>query len=395
MRVDLNKMSLDIQKIERLFALKKDLEHRLVSKNIKGINIFNNDLVFVDFVFNDIKIALDITLENKIFLVFRDIPTQAFFSFQWGVKNESGTELFNGHKFVIDPFKQIQPSTDIGENVEAVITCLTQELKTGHYHLLKIKDQLNDLWHRVKCDAENRVWGDMIVYFKDRLLTIPETLKRIRDEKLNIARFGDGEIRCMTTANGCFFQTHDWKLTQELRDICLTQSDLLVCYPSPSMGDDWWQKFWLEFWFRSKYYLNQSQLGDAFITRPEAFYLFGDEVVELWQQIFDNQKACFVTGSSSRLDVDHVIFSTLASKSKITSKNNNAYECIDTIMEQCLAKKDEVDMFLIALGPTGTALAARLAKQGIRVLDIGHLNNSYDTVFLGKGTPESIQFEEH
>ncbi|WP_413772750.1 GT-D fold domain-containing glycosyltransferase [Acinetobacter sp. ANC 4169] len=55
-------------------------------------------------------------------------------------------------------------------------------------------------------------------------------------------------------------------------------------------------------------------------------------------------------------------------------------------------RKKNVDMFLIALGPTGTVLSARLHQYGLRGLDVGHLNNSYDTVFLNKVRPEQIDF---
>lgn len=60
-------------------------------------------------------------------------------------------------------------------------------------------------------------------------------------------------------------------------------------------------------------------------------------------------------------------------------------------MEKCLQEK-EVDMFLIALGPTGTVLASRLFHKNLRALDIGHLNNSYDTVFLNSVRPESLSY---
>lgn len=67
------------------------------------------------------------------------------------------------------------------------------------------------------------------------------------------------------------------------------------------------------------------------------------------------------------------------------------YTEIDDVMKQCIEQK-QVDLFLIALGPTGTVLAARLHHRGFRALDIGHLNNSYDTVFLNQMRPEQITY---
>ncbi|HCR3335994.1 TPA: DUF1792 domain-containing protein [Morganella morganii] len=59
----------------------------------------------------------------------------------------------------------------------------------------------------------------------------------------------------------------------------------------------------------------------------------------------------------------------------------------DLLTEQCLMKK-EIDLFLIAAGPAGTVLSARLADNGKTALDIGNLVSSYNTVF-----PEQLQAE--
>lgn len=231
-------------------------------------------------------------------------------------------------------------------------------------------------------------------FLKPRQLSIPETLRKIRDEELSMARFGDGEVRCMMSRGGCVFQKHEWRLMQELRDICSQpQRNLLVCFPHP-IEIDWWHRFWSEFWFQTKYYINNERLGDSMVTRMEAFYLFDQEVVQLWHEILQDKRVCFISGENSRLKPNHHIFSTIASWSKISSKNSDAYSDIDNIMEQCISKQNEVDMFLIALGPTGTVLSGRLAKLGLRALDIGHLNNSYDTVYLGRGTPETLPISE-
>jgi hypothetical protein len=195
----------------------------------------------------------------------------------------------------------------------------------------------------------------------------------------------------MVTNKGCIFQKHDWKLMQELRDISAQNNNLMVCYPGLLIEDDFWNNFWSEFWPKCKFYLNQDRLGDAMITRPEAFYFYGQQIVDLWKAIWEGKNICFVTGESSRLNAEHLIFSNIRSAQHILTKNNDAYTFIDDIFQQCIVKKD-VDMFLIALGPTGTALAARLHQYGLRGLDIGHLNNSYDTVFLNKARPEQIDF---
>lgn len=54
--------------------------------------------------------------------------------------------------------------------------------------------------------------------------------------------------------------------------------------------------------------------------------------------------------------------------------------------------KENIDLFLIALGPAGTVLSARLTDKEKIAYDIGHLTNSYDTVFSGAAVPEQLPF---
>ena len=72
-------------------------------------------------------------------------------------------------------------------------------------------------------------------------------------------------------------------------------------------------------------------------------------------------------------------------------KNKNAYDDIGQLTEQCLMKEN-IDLFLIALGPAGTVLSARLTDKEKIAYDIGHLTNSYDTVFSGAAVPEQLPF---
>lgn len=137
---------------------------------------------------------------------------------------------------------------------------------------------------------------------------------------------------------------------RELREISPSESDLLVCYPSLMVEEPWWHYFWSRYWARCKFYITKDIYGDSFITRPEGFHQYGEELANVWKEILAGKKVCFVTGEGSRL---------------------NAYEDIDNVMKKCIAAKDSgVDMFLIALGETGTVLAYRLHKLGYQALDI-------------------------
>lgn len=242
------------------------------------------------------------------------------------------------------------------------------------------------------CETEtqrfrNEVLLDMNDFMHGKMLSMMQTMQKIKNEELSIARFGDGEINCMVTKLGCGFQTHDWKLMQELRNISSEENKLLVCYPSLMVECPWWAVYWPKYWAKCKFFLQKNTYGDSFITRPEAFHMHGHMMADLWKDIWNNKKVCFITGEGSRMNANHFIFDNIKDSQHVFSKPQNAYSDIENTIKKCQQTTD-IDIFLIALGPAGTAIASRLHKLGYRALDIGHLNNSYDTVFNNAPRPE-------
>lgn len=145
-------------------------------------------------------------------------------------------------------------------------------------------------------------------------------------------------------------------LMYELRNISTGNYNTLVCVPGMQTENDSWLKFWSQYWFLTKCYLDQPVYGDTRATTPDGFYQSGKN----WRM------PGWISGRV---------------------KDTDAYNDIDQLTEQCLMKK-EIDLFLIAAGPAGTVLSARLADNGKTALDIGNLVSSYNTVF-----PEQLQAE--
>lgn len=383
----LNTQPENIKKLSEILAT-----HFTGNNIITGIKVYKDVLVYLTVKNNNIHFALDVYLDSTIDLVFRNEETRNFYSeyfkYNFDIKNN-----ILGKEEVLNKIFKIS-AKNIPDIVEEIISFLVSIENDSSIYLRKIAENVLTLSQRITEDNQSKILLDMEIFLKEKQLSILDTLKLIKERELSIARFGDGEIRCMVTKNGCGFQKHDWKLMSELMKINQENSDLLVCYPSFLVYENFWLKFWREYWARVKCYIKQDILGDAMITRPEAFYLHEHDVSKLWIDIWDNKNICFVTGKSSRLDSSHSLFSNLKNSSHIYTKNNNAYESIDEIYSNCLKQKN-IDIFLIALGPTGTALAARLHNSGRRALDIGHLNNSFDTVFEGFVRPEQIYYEKN
>lgn len=365
-------------------------ENFLYNQYVERIEIYKNQVVYIDIKTDQLFFALDINENYEIFLVCRNKDTQKFFCQYFHFFIDLKVKIFSENKVLVD-FLNIEYDSNIYKVVERIIQKLLAYTQDQTYLLNALTSQVTQLNKHIIATKMNDIYLDMANTLSDKFLTIRETLIQIKEKELSLARFGDGEIRCMVTTGGCIFQKHDWKLMQELRDISRDETGMMVCYPSLLIEDKFWNNFWVEFWAKSKFYLKQSYLGDAMITRPEAFYFYGKEVVDLWKAIWEGKKVCFITGKNSRLNAEHTIFSNIISATYIYSKNQDAYADIDHVMQQCF-DQNQVDMFLIALGPTGTALAARLHHQGFRALDIGHLNNSHDTVFLNQARPEQVYY---
>ena len=55
-----------------------------------------------------------------------------------------------------------------------------------------------------------------------------------------------------------------------------------------------------------------------------------------------------------------------------------------------LEADDRQELYLVALGPAGTLVTALLARMGRWAIDVGHISNSWTTVFAGGKWPESL-----
>lgn len=360
---------------------------------VSKVSTYKN-VVYIDIATANLKFAVEFDNLASVEIVFRDDATRRRFSRYFMRPFGKGTLLIKDEKILCDrlvtyPSLRDVPLADIARSI--IEQCLKVEgdlsiQGTEQSTLLKEILAMERLAH------QSQVMLDFSNHMQDRMLGVMETVAAIRDEELSVARFGDGEIKCMVTEGGTSFQKHNWFLMQELRDMSMSNPEnLLVCYPSLMPENGFWQSFWEKNWAKCRYFIRNERIGDSFITRPQAFHIYGKPFAELWKTIWDGKNVCFVTGEVSRMNAGHTIFSNLANKDFVYSKSTDAYEDLDSVVAKCRAMKN-VDMFLIALGPAGTALAYRLDMLGYRALDIGHLNNSYDNAINKAPRPESLRF---
>jgi hypothetical protein len=232
---------------------------------------------------------------------------------------------------------------------------------------------------------------------QDRQLSMLETVRQLAEGK-SIARWGDGEIKLMLQPEfDLMFQKSSKDLAKDLRALMIahdSMSDKLLLALPTVYTTRLWMGIWAENWYKLKPILEASTAmwANTHITRPSFFQRHGREAVDAWRKVWDGKRVCIVAGKGSRFEMIPELFDNVANVVRVDSEPTDAYAKLEQLTST-LDSVSDVDLFLIALGPTGTVLAGHLASQagGSRqAIDIGHLASSYSNVFSGGKIPEGL-----
>jgi hypothetical protein len=265
-----------------------------------------------------------------------------------------------------------------------------EQLKSVDEHLSNISKTTQVIRHTVTAPHMDEVRE----FSAQRQLSFGETLKLVRDKKLSMARFGDGEFKTMLQSNyNLKFQKNSLALRNALRETielgAAHPKKLLIGFPHFFTNDAWisvWSQVWIPI---KKLFAGIKVVGDAHVSRPVYFAEDKDEAVAAWRSVWAGQRIAVITGKGSRFDLIPELFVNVKSSEFIWSKPTNAFEDLDRLIEE--VKTTNFDLYLISLGPAGTVLAAKLALEGKWALDIGHISSSYLNVHRGEANPESTE----
>lgn len=222
------------------------------------------------------------------------------------------------------------------------------------------------------------------------VMGIDETMDYIIDNKISIARFGDGEIKLVNKTD-ISFQKSSSELAERLREVLAADKEgFLPCilsyfdYDSEITQDtnNHWKKHMNRYryvWY--KYTNPKLQYGNSFISR---FYLEIEDKstaakrFEKLKQFWDNRDIIIIEGEKSRLGVGNDLFDNVKSIKRILCPVDNAYEKYKEILEASIKNSFDNVLFILAVGPTATVLAYDLFKAGFQALDIGHADIEYE-----------------
>lgn len=228
-----------------------------------------------------------------------------------------------------------------------------------------------------------------IRYKKPKIESIEQLILTIILEKKSISRYGDGEMH-LIKGEDLRFQKYDKKLASRLEQILKSESNsCLICIPD-MFGSlkqyvaktQWtWTRHMVEYrqaWDRcldkNKAYYN------SFVSRPYICYKDKGTCERSFKQIkllWDKRKLLIVEGKGSRLGVGNDLFNNASEIRRIICPNKNAFSSYDDILETIIGMEN-IDLILIALGPTATVLAYDLSNLGYQALDIGHIDIEYE-----------------
>lgn len=238
----------------------------------------------------------------------------------------------------------------------------------------------------------DRIHGDSHLH----VLSIDETIRRIREENLSMIRFGDGEITLMR-GKSLTFQGGSQQLAEDLRTaLQATDPGLIVTIPDifGVHSLDQYLPASREFWkdhllfCRKIYYENCSpdiEYGTTSISR--CYITLQDqsrcrEWFDAIKEIWAGKDVTIVEGAGSHTGVTNDLMDTAASVERILCPPRKAYDSYAEILEAC-REIDKKRLVLLAVGPTAKPLGLVLFREGHRVLDIGNLDTEYEWFLAG------------
>jgi len=231
-------------------------------------------------------------------------------------------------------------------------------------------------------------------FLASRQLGLLETLDVIRRDRLNLARFGDGELDLMLRLDANIkFQRNSPALMTDLASVFDTAKNhpdkLLIGMPYLYRDNRHWATVYTKYWSQVQPKLESlERVANSQISRPTIFAIHGHEAVEAWRKVWEGLDITIVTGKGSRFEMVPELFDNIRSHRFEYSLPTDAYADVPRLV--CDLKTDSSDLILISLGPAGTILAVELAKHGKWALDIGHVSNSYEFQLKDGNFPEKL-----
>lgn len=250
------------------------------------------------------------------------------------------------------------------------------------------------------------IYGKVLAFFilRTTIQTPIQTAEIILKERKSLVRYGDGELEWMDENHVANFQKGSKYLALELKKTLQRDDNgLLVGLPNAILSQGkltkhekkWWRKWLARNILHFNKFIYKKSFASTFFSRPYIMYQNSDtaeKVFKLMKQIFNQRNIVIIEGGVTRFGVGNDLLDNAKSVRRIIGPSTNAFDkkaCIEEYIEDNILSADDV-LFLVALGPAATIIAADLFDSGFQAIDIGHadleyewyLNKAYDKIDL-------------
>lgn len=236
-----------------------------------------------------------------------------------------------------------------------------------------------------------------------QILGLEETLRKVIDKRMSLARYGDGEFELMA-GRRMSFEAANVEMAQRLKSILEVPLDnCLNCVPnifgSLRMYRANSQCYWrgAAVWMRPilrecvdtsnvNGTIQNAILGDPLVSRAYLGidnYALSLKLFRLWKELFSGKDILIVEGCFSRLGVGNDLLNDAKTIRRIWCPATGAYAKYDEIKSAVLKYASRDTLIVIALGATATILAYDLAKLGYWAVDAGHVDVEYMWMKMG------------
>ena len=233
------------------------------------------------------------------------------------------------------------------------------------------------------------------------ILDIETSLKKIKDERKSISRFGDGELD-LIIGRDLKFQEHNEQLSKRLEEILKSKQDFcMIGIPDVINGFYNLTEESEEFWIRNmertrntwlKYIDKDREYCTANLTRLYIRYKDKSNsgiYFSIMKDIWKDRDVLICEGEQTRVGVGNDLLDGCKSIKRVICPAEDAFEKYDEILNT-LKKESKNTLIIIALGPTATVLAYDLAKDGYQALDMGHFDIEYEWYLRNATKKEKI-----
>lgn len=252
--------------------------------------------------------------------------------------------------------------------------------------MLKIKRKLKYKGEEVYYSTTDYILKN---FLKLNIKTIDESIEYLINNRVSVARFGDGEFKIINS-DKIGFQEVNSELSRRLKEVLKSNSnDIMICLPGTLIStDDMIEKskrYWDEHLKRNrlKWYKHLTLNKVYYNTQMTRLYIdykdksCAGERFNKFKRLWNERDLVIIEGEHSKLGVGNDLFENANSISRIIAPSKNAFNKYDEILN--FAKTlDKDKLILIALGPTATVLAYDLHLLGYQAIDVGHIDIEYE-----------------